>query len=225
MKGQVPGAMDRLAWEAALDALGEAVFGGLAGARRAAPLLARFEAEVGAYAGLDDGYEVLQAARVDWALCDAEVPGGGPGETWALRAARGRVPGVEPGPHAWALATSQVGLFEVWPGTPLLLRDRLRGLVVRVPEPAPWLGERGRAAAALWEARVVLRPDGACLCRPPIEYPLAIAPLLQRAHERHWREPVRGLELMRLRRQRLKWSRAAALRRPVDPLRFFGEAT
>lgn len=220
--GQVPGVMDRAAWEAALDELGERVFGGAAGARRAAPLLARFDAEVGVYAGLDDGYEVLQAARIDWALCDAEVPGGGPGETWALRAATGRVPGVTATPEAWALATSQVGLFEVWPGTPLLLRDRLRGLVVRVAEPAPWLGEGGRVAA-LWEVRVVLRPDGTAMCRPPIEYPQAIAPLLQRAHERHWREPSRGLELMRLRRQRLRWSRAAALRRPADPLNFFGE--
>lgn len=222
MNGQVPGARDRAGWEDALDALEEAVFGGAAGARRAAPLLARFDAEVGAYAGQDEDYELLRAVRVDWALCDAEAPGGGPGETWALRAATGRVPGVTPSAAAWALATSQVGLFEVWPGTPLLLRDRLHGLVVRVHEPLQWRGE-ARRAVALWEARVVLRPDGTCLCRSPLKYPLDIAPLLQRAHERHWRAPPGGSLLMRLRRQRLKWARAAALRRPVEPLAFFGE--
>lgn len=203
MKEQVLRDMQRADWEAALDDLGELVFGGPPGAARAAPLLARFDAEVGLYAGLDDGYLVLQAARVDWALCEAQV--GGPGETWAWRAATGQVPEIRPTPVIEALARSQVGLFEVWPGTPLLLRDRLRGLCVHVHEPAPWLGE-GRRLAALWEARVVILPEGARLCRPPIEYPLAIAPLLQRAHERHWRTPG-ALELQRLRRARREWSR------------------
>jgi hypothetical protein len=200
VKGQVLRDMQRADWEVALDDLGEQVF---AGTGRADPLLARFAAEVGQYAGLDEGYLTLQAARVDWALCEAQI--GGPGETWALRAATGRVPGIEPSPVAWALATSQVGLFEVWQGTPLLLRDRLRGLCVHVHEPAPWLGE-GRRLAALWEVRVVILPEGARLCRPPIEYPLAIAPLLQRAHERHWRTPG-AIDLQRLRRARLLWSR------------------
>lgn len=210
--------VDRAGWEAALDWLEEQVFGGPAGAARAAPLLARFDAAVGCYAGGDEGYELLQAARIDWALCDAEVPGGGPGETWAWRAALGRVPGVTPTPLVRALAATQVGLFEVWPGEPLTLRDRVRGLCLRVREPVPWLGEAPRVAA-LWEVRVALRPGGAYLCRPPIEYPLEILRMLQRAHEVHWRDPARGLDLQRLRRQRLLWSRAP--RKAADPRHYF----
>lgn len=214
-EGQVPEDMSREAWEAALDDLGERVFGGEVGARRAAPLLARFDAAVGVYTGQDQGHLLLQAARVDWALCDAEIPGAGPGETWALRAATGRVPGVEPSPKIWALATTQVGLFEVWPGSPLLLRDRLGGLVVRVHEPTPGLFA-GREPAALWEVRVALRPEGACLCRAPIEYPLEILPDLRRNHEEHWRVPERASDLMALRGLRLRWARTP---RKVEPPR------
>lgn len=203
---QVAGDMSRETWEAALDELAERVFGGPVGARRAAPLLARFDAAVGVYTGQDQGHELLQAARVDWALCDAEIAGAGPGETWALRAALGQVPGVEPSPRIWALATTQVGLFEVWPGSPLMLRDRLGGLVVRVREPTPGLFA-GREPAALWEVRVALRPEGACLCRAPIEYPLEILPDLRRTHEQHWRAPERASDLLQLRGLRLRWAR------------------
>lgn len=205
--GQVAGDMSREAWEAALDALAEQVFGGAAGARRAAPLLARFDAAVGAYTGEDAGYELLQAARIDWALCDAAIEGAGPGETWALRAALGRIPEVPAGAWTWALATTQVGLFEVWPGAPTRLRDRLGGLVLRVDEPTPGLA-RGDRPAALWEARVALRPGGACLCRAPIEYPLEILRDLERAHEQRWRAPERVSDLMALRRLRLRWARS-----------------
>lgn len=216
LKGQVPKDIDRAALSAALDELGERVFGGPDGATRARPLLARWDREVGVTTAIDAGHEALQAARVDWALCDAEAPGGGPGETWAWRAATGRVPGVSPTPLWWLLATTQVGLFEVWPGRPLLLRDRLRGLCVRVDEPAPWLGE-GRRVAALWELRLAFGPGGPRLCRTPIEYPPAILPLLQRAHEGHFRDPG-TIDLQKLRRARLGWSRA---RRAEDPLAFF----
>jgi hypothetical protein len=108
-----------------------------------------------------------------------------------------------------ALARSQVGLYEVWPGKPAVLRGRIRGLCLRIDDPAlaAPLGERGKIAA-LWELRVVFTRDGARLCRPPISYPLEILPRLRRAHEQHWRDPSRGLELMQLRRMRLQWTRA-----------------
>lgn len=208
--------IDRAGLGAALDDLGERVFGGRDGRPRAEALLAQWDREVGAYRAIDEGREALQAARIDWALCDAEAPGGGPGETWAWRAATGQIDGIEATPLVRMLATSQVGLFEVWPGTPLLLRDRLRGLCARVDEPAGWLGT-GRRVAALWEVRLAFGPGGPWLCRTPIEYPLAVAPLLQRAHEGHWREPGR-IDLQKLRRQRLRWARD---RRGEDPRRFF----
>ncbi len=150
-----------------------------------------------------------KGARHDWALRDVEAPGAGPGESWAWRAAHGRVPGVEPDAAVQALARSQVGLFEVWPGKPAVLRGRIRGLCLRVDDPAlaAPLGERGRIAA-LWELRIVFTRDGARLCRPPIAYPLEILPRLKRAHEQHWRDPQRGLDLMQLRRMRLQWTRA-----------------
>jgi hypothetical protein len=67
--------------------------------------------------------------------------------------------------------------------------------------------ERG-GPLALWEVRIVFTRDGAQMCRPPIAYPLEILPRLQRAHEQHWREPSRGLDLQQLRRMRLQWTRA-----------------
>lgn len=207
---------DRAGLSAALDELGERIFGGRDGARRAAPLLERWDREVGVHTSLDAGHEALAAARVDWALCDAEPPGAAPGDTWAWRAATGRIAGLEPTPTIRLLATTQVGIFDVWPGTPLLLRDRLRGLCVRVDEPAPWLGE-SRRAAALWEMRLAFGAGWTAMCRTPIEYPLAIAPLLQRAHEGHWRAPER-IELTPWRRQRLRWARD---RRGEDPRAFF----
>lgn len=221
LKGQVPkdiseGELISQTLAGALDLLEEQVFGGPEGAARARPLLARWDREVGVTTAIDDDHEALQAARVDWALCDAEAPGGGPGESWAWRAAQGRIAGVEPSPIVHLLATTQVGLFEVWPGRPLLLRDRLRGLCVRVAGRAPWLGE-GRRVAALWEVRLAFGSGSPQICRPPIEYPPAIAPLLQRAHEAHFREPEK-IDLQRLRRQRLRWARA---RKAEDPRGFF----
>lgn len=201
-------------WAGQLDRLAEAVFGGVEGAARAAPLLARWDREVGRASAGDADHAALQAARVDWALCDAEVAG--PGDTWAWRAAHGAVPGVEPDAAAQALARSQVGLFELWPGDPALLRGRIRGLCLRLDDPslAAVRHERG-GPLALWEVRVVFQRhagrEGAAMARPPIAYPLEILPRLQRAHEQHWRAPSRGLDLPQLRRMRLQWTRA---RRP-----------
>jgi hypothetical protein len=206
-------------WEAQLDRLAERVFGGVDGAKRAAPLLARWDAEVGRASAGDADHAHWQAARIDWALCDAEIAGGGPGETWAWRAAHGCVPEVEADAVIEALARSQVGLFELWPGRPALLRGRIRGLCLRIDDPslAPVRHERG-GPLALWEVRVVFTADGARMCRPPIGYPLEILPRLQRAHEQHWREPSRGLDLPQLRRMRLQWTRA----RKPDPRGAFG---
>ncbi len=203
----LPDMSERTWWEGQLDRLGEAVFAGAEGPARAAPLLARWDAQVGRLGSGDQDYTLLQAARVDWALCDAEL--GRPGETWAWRAAHGLVPGAPPDAAVQALARSQVGLFEVWPGKPAVLRGRIRGLCLRIDDPAlaAPLGERGRIAA-LWELRIVFTRAGARLCRPPIAYPLEILPRLKRAHEQHWRDPQRGLDLMQLRRMRLQWTRA-----------------
>jgi|GEM_PF-3358210 len=200
---------DRAWWAGQLDRLGEAVFGGAEGPARAAPLLARWDAAVGRLGAGDRDHAAMQAARIDWALCDAEIDAASPGETWAWRAAHGHVAGVEADSAVQAVARSQVGLYEVWPGKPAVLRGRLRGLCLRIDDPnlAAPLGERGRIAA-LWELRVVFARDGARLCRAPIAYPLEILPRLRRAHEQHWRDPSRGLDLMQLRRMRLQWTRA-----------------
>jgi hypothetical protein len=197
-------------WEARLVELAERVFGGMAGAARAAPLLARWDAAVGRSSAGDADHAALQAARIDWALCDAELDA--PGETWAWRAAHGRVPGVVVDAGVQALARSQVGLFELWPGRPALLRGRIRGLCLRIDDPAlePVRHERG-GPLALWEVRVVFTSEGARMGRSPIAYPLEILPRLQRAHEQHWRAPSAGLDLLQLRRMRLQWTRA---RRP-----------
>jgi hypothetical protein len=69
----------------------------------------------------------------------------GPGDTWAWRAAHGRVPGVEPDAAVQALARSQVGLFEVWPGRPAVLRGRIRGLCLRIDDPLLAVAGRARA--------------------------------------------------------------------------------
>ncbi len=213
VRQDLPDMSDRTWWEGQLDRLGEAVFAAAPG--RAAPLVRRWDEQVGKLGAGDRDHELLQASRVDWALCDAEL--GSPGDTWAWRAAHGRVPGVEPDAAVQALARSQVGLFEVWPGRPAVLRGRIRGLCLRIEDPQlAALGERGKIAA-LWELRVVFTRDGARVCRPPIAYPLEILPRLTRAHEQHWRAPDRGLDLMQLRRMRLAWTRA---RRPT--LAMFG---
>ncbi len=204
VRPDLPDMSDRTWWEGQLDRLAEGVFA--AAPERAAPLLARWDEQVGRLCVGDRDHDLLEAARIDWALCEAEL--GGPGETWAWRAAHGRVPGVEADGAVQALARSQVGLFEVWPGRPALLRGRIRGLCLRVDDPLlATLGERGRIAA-LWELRVVFTREGARLCRPPIAYPLEILGRLTRAHEQHWRSPEQGLELMQLRRMRLQWTRA-----------------
>lgn len=193
-------------WGEALDRLGEAVFGDAIGRRRAAPLLEVQDGIIGGLGLGDQPHELLQAHRVDWALCDMQAPGGGPGETWASRAARGRVAGVPATPVVRALASSVVGIFEVWrAGGALILRERLSGVVAHLAaEEEPWQidGEVG-----LWETRIVLRPAGARLCRRPIAYPPEILPWLERAALRRW-TGVMSVDLLDLRRMWLLWRRS-----------------
>ena len=110
---------DRTWWEGQLDRLAEGVFSGPEGPGRAAPLLARWDAQVGRLGAGDVDYTLLQAARVDWALCDAEAPGGGPGESWAWRAAHGCVAGVEPDAAVQALELLHTALDEADLAAPL----------------------------------------------------------------------------------------------------------
>src|SRR5690349_8757284 len=53
----------------ALDRLAAAVFAGERGRARVAPLLARFDAEVGVLDPEDPDFDLLQVSRMDWALC------------------------------------------------------------------------------------------------------------------------------------------------------------
>jgi hypothetical protein len=188
-----------------LDALAEAVFGGTEGEGRVAPLLERFERLVGAPRVDDEDPEALHAIRVDWALCDAWIDGE-PGDTWANRAARGLVPGVEP--HAdWALLAASVArVFEVWPGRPAMARDVVGGLVVPLADAVPELEETRGEPSALWEMRLVLEAEGGRSCRPAIDYPFEVLDELASLRVRFPVDPEKGLRA--LQRARLIWARS-----------------
>src|SRR5690606_25046725 len=124
----------------------------------------------------------------------------GPGDTWAMRAIRGEVPGVEvPKTWAWVVGT-WVGLFEVWPGPRPWLRDRLRGLSVALHDPVHLEPAQPGRPAALWEVRLRLDDGRARLCRMPVAYPLEIAPLLERASQSRWQRGGASPSLQGLRR-------------------------
>jgi hypothetical protein len=207
---------------AALDALGAAVFDGAAGAARLAPLLARFDAEVGVLGSDDPDFELIALARMDWALCD--VPAGGsevggiPGDTWAWRVLHGRVPGVrcEPTPLRAAAARSFCGLFEVFPGEPTWVRDRVSGVVVRLFDGVgPFPQAEPAHPAALWELRLVPDPSGGCfVARPPIDYPIALLDALEAEFPRRFAAPP-WPSLQDLRRARLRYLRAGK-RTPIE---------
>ncbi|MFO7564417.1 MAG: hypothetical protein R6X02_17355 [Enhygromyxa sp.] len=213
----------------ALDAVAAAAFAGPAGRARLAPLLARFEQEVGVLAPDDPELELLALVRMDWALCDVPAePGAHPGDTWAWRVIHGRVPGVrcDPSPLRAAAARSVTGLFEVFPGEPTWVRDRISGLVLRLFDgvgPFPQV-EPGRPAA-LWELRLVPDPSGGCfVARPAIDYPLELLELLEAEFPRrfacavaeHPGEPgPRWPTMQDLRRARLRYLRAGG-RTPID---------
>ena len=172
----------------ALDRLAAAVFSGVEGRARVAPLLERFDAEVGALAPDEPDFDLMQIARMDWALCDVPAtPDAALGDTWAWRAIHGRVPGLPvfdthyPGSSVAAAARSVVGLFEIYPGEPTWVRDRLSGLVLRLSDsvgPFPVL--EPERPAALWELRLV--PDGGggfFVAREPIDYPIELLDKLE----------------------------------------------
>jgi hypothetical protein len=204
--------LDASAAGEALDALALEVFGGEGGRARLAPLIERFDREVGKLDELDPDYAPLQLVRMDWALCDATIPGGAPGETWAWRVAQ-----ADPSPLRRAAARSLAGLFEVFPGKPTWVRDRVSGVVLRVLDGmGPWAGvETG--PAALWELRLL--PDdagGFRLARPPIDYSLALLELLERELPRRFAS-ARWPSLQTLRRARLHHRRGEG-RTPITKL-------
>jgi len=202
-------------WEDALDRLGEAVFGGERGLRRAQPLLAAIDRVVGGLSLGDQPYATLQGHRVDWALCEMLAPRGGPGETWAWRAAKGLLPEVEATPIVDAVASSVVDLFEVWRARgELVIRGRFSGIVAHLAPTEEELEIEGDVG--LWEARVVLLADGAHLCRGPLAYPEEILPWLERATEQRWGGEM-TVDLLDIRASGLRWRRSAG----GDPSAFF----
>jgi hypothetical protein len=203
----------------ALDAVAAAAFDGAAGRARLAPLLARFDAELGMLAADDPDFELLQVTRMDWALCDVPAePDARPGDTWAWRVIHGRVPGArcESTPLRNAAARSVTGLFEVFPGEPTWVRDRISGLVLRLFDGVgPFLDADPERPAALWELRLVPDPSGGCfVARPPIDYPLELLDALEREHARRFASP-RWPTMQELRRARLRYLRAGK-RTPIE---------
>ena len=196
----------------ALDALAEAAFAGPEGRARVAELLARFDAEVGELAADDADFESLSVSRMDWALCDVPVPGAAPGDTWAWRVLHARIPGasIVETPLRRAAACSVVGLFEVYPGEPTWVRDRLSGLVLRLLDtvgPLAIAGDDG-GPAALWELRLVPDPDGGFyVARDPIDYPLELIETLDDSLARRF-EVSPWPTMQDLRRARLRYFRA-----------------
>jgi hypothetical protein len=212
----------------ALDRLAAAVFSGDPGRARATPLLARFDAEVGSLEPDDPDFELLQVSRMDWALCDVPATADAvPGDTWAWRALCGRVPGLPsfdtsyPGSSVAAAARAVVGLFEVYPGEPTWVRDRVSGLVLRVVDsvgPFPVLDPD--RAAALWELRLV--PDGGggfLIARAPIDYPLELLDTLEHGFSRLFSRPS-WPSLQELRRARLRYLRSGK-RTPIGRMLSF----
>lgn len=204
---------------AALDALAAAVFDGVAGRARLAPLLARFDAEVGALASDDEDFDLLQLTRMDWALCDVPAePDAQPGDSWAWRVLYGRVPGAacEATPMRNAAARSLTGLFEVFPGEPTWVRDRISGVVLRLFDGVgPFPHADPERPAALWELRLVPDLSGGCfVARPPLDYPVELLDALERELGRRFVTP-RWPSMQDLRRARLRYLRAGK-RTPIE---------
>lgn len=209
----MPEFVDEAPVSAALDALATKVFSGDRGLARLAPLLAIFDREVGKIGEDDPDFEQLQLVRMDWALCDATIPGAGPGDTWAWRAIHGELdPAGSASPIApseAAAARSICGLFEVFPGEPAWVRDRLSGVVLRLFDHiGPWPNAAPEQPAALWELRLV--PDdtgGFRMARPPIDYPPELSQLLDREFSLQFGKH-RWPALQHLRKARLHFRRA-----------------
>jgi hypothetical protein len=200
----------------ALDRLAAAVFSGTLGRACVAPLLARFDAEVGVLDPEDPDFDLLQVSRMDWALCDVPAtPDAVAGDTWAWRAIHARASNLPnfdasyPGSSVAAAARAVVGLFEVYPGEPTWVRDRISGLVVRLLDSVgPFPVSEPERPAALWELRLV--PDdsgGFFVARAPIDYQLELLDALEHDFARLF-SPSPWPSLQDLRRARLRYLRA-----------------
>jgi len=203
------------ALEDALDRWTAACFGGVEGAARLAPLLARWDDEVGALRGEDAELEVLHAVRADWALCDAACDGDP--RPWCMR---DDAEGVLAPALRDAVRGSWIGLFEVWPQGPARgawLRDRLGGACASLQGPLD-VAIADRGPSALWELRVVVRGGTLVACRRPVVYPLALVELLGEGGAPRPGAPARLLQA--LRRTRLWLLRAPRL----DPRSVFEQA-
>ncbi|NVB41176.1 hypothetical protein G6O69_25275 [Pseudenhygromyxa sp. WMMC2535] len=205
-----------------LDLLAAAIFDGERGQARLDPLLERFTAEVGALAPDDADFELLWVARTDWALCEAQAPDARfEGDSWGRRALRGEIPGLaldpDQRPRFAAAMASVVGLFEVYPGEPSWIRDRLSGVVLRLLDSVgPWPRRDPDEPAALWEMRLIpdLAGGGVRMARPPLDYPIDLRPTLEDAFVRRF-EANSWPALQDLRRARLRYSRAGG-RTPIS---------
>jgi hypothetical protein len=160
-----------------LDQLATEVFGDAAGGDRLSPILARWNEDVGELRPEDPQTGLMIATRLDWALVDAPARVDAHGRSWCALAASGQLEGVDPTAAARCLRT-HVGLFEVWPAYRCSwLRDRVAGICVRLVESLA-LPPAARGPAALWEVRVLVENGVARLCRPPLDYPIALVELL-----------------------------------------------
>lgn len=200
----------------ALDAVAAAAFAGERGRARLAPLLERFGQEVGALAADDADFELLALVRMDWALCDVPAePAADPGDTWAWRVLAGW--DGQPTPLQAAAGRSITGLFEVFPGEPTWVRDRISGLVLRLFDGVgPFPHAEPDRPAALWELRLVPDPaGGGChVARPPIDYPLELLDALEGDYARRF-AAARWPGIQELRRARLRFYRAGG-RTPIE---------
>lgn len=190
--------------ERALDALLSVCFDGEAGRARLDALCTDYDRVLGRLFDDDERVGPLRLLRADWALCEVR---GEDGRRLIDRCAAGEVEGADP-VAARELARSVVGAFELWVGKELWLRDRTRGICARLLDPvaAPRVLDPQRPGA-LWDARIVLEPKGARLCRAPFVYPEGTLEAIAR------REPARVpgtpvVTMPQLRRGWLRWARA-----------------
>jgi hypothetical protein len=178
---------------AALDAWAAATFEGDDGARVLAPWLVRWRDEVGDVRGDDPQFEAWAEARTDWALVDMAAG----------------MSTLDREPQWRELATSWVGVFEVWPTEgarpEAWLRDRIGGTCMRLGIPID-LRREPDGPAALWELRVIVEGARLMPCRRPVAYPRALAAAWPAM--RVVPDPLRPQRMLAaLRRARLRHSR------------------